>query len=143
MNLQLIIAALIAAAGFGSAWQIQSWRADAKENERAQQQLVDQRQSAATAIRRADNVITATNAATVRDAGLRRDADGARGALVGLSDAADSALRASGASLDACLVRAATFSELLGTVAAEGGDLAQKADRHANDAKTLMDAWPK
>ena len=143
MNPQLIIAALIAAAGFGSAWTLQNWRYGAKENERAKQELVDQRNAATTAIRRTETVISASNAATVRATALRRDADGARTALVGLSDAADSALRASSTSLDACTQRVATFSQLLGTMAAAGGEIAGKADRHASDAKTLADAWPK
>lgn len=143
MSPQIIIAAVIAAIGFGGGWKIQEWRYGAKENERAKQVLVDQRLAAATAIRRADNVIEAQSAAAVRAVGLRRAADGSRAALVGLHDAAASALRAASASQAACLERATALSELLGTVAAAGGDMAEKADRHANDVRTLSEAWPK
>ena len=143
MTPQLIIAALIAASGFGSAWIIQSWRFGAKEKDYAQQALVDQRSAATTAIRRTEAVITAQSAASIRNAGLRRDADSARSALVGLSLATEQALRDAATSHAACVVRANTLSELLGTVASAGGDIAGKADRHANDAKTLIDAWPR
>ena len=143
MNIQLIIAAVIAASSFIGGWTIQSWRHGAKETARAQQILVDQRLAAATAIRRSDNVIEAQSAAAVRAVDLRRAADGSRAALVGLHDAAASALRAASASQAACLERATALSELLGTVATAGGDLAEKADRHANDVRTLSEAWPK
>ncbi len=140
---QLIIAAVIAATGFAGGWTIQSWRYGAKENEHAQQVLADQRLSAATSIRRADNVIDAQNAAAGREVALRRDAAGARTALVSLHDASAEAMRDAATTHAACLVRAATFSELLDTVAAAGGDLAEKAGRHTNDVRTLSDAWPK
>ena len=143
MTPQLIIAALIAAAGFGSAWQIQSWRFDAKEKDYAQQALADQRSAATAAIRRTETVIQAQSAATVRDGVLRRDAAGARTALVGLSLATEQALRDAATTHAACTERASALGELLGTVASAGGDIAGKADRHANDAKTLIDAWPK
>jgi hypothetical protein len=139
---QLIIAAVIAAVSFGGAWQIQSWRFTAKENERAQQQLADQRSSAAGAIRRADNVIAAQSAATSRDAVLRRDAAGARTALVGLHDATEQAMRDAAATHAACVERTATLSELLRAVAQAGGEVSAQADRHANDAQTLIEAWP-
>ena len=143
MNPQLIIAALIAAAGFGSAWKIQSLRMDAKEKDYVEQALVDQRLAAATAIRHTEAVITATNAATVRDANLRRDADGARTALVGLSLATEQALRDAATTHAACTERARALGDVLGTVAAAGGAIAAQADRHANDAKTLSEAWPR
>lgn len=143
MSPQLIIAALIAAAGFGSAWQIQSWRADAKEKDRVEQELVDQRNAATTAIRRTEAVIQAQSAATVRDGVLRRDAAGARDALVGLSLATEQALRDAATTHAACTERARALGVVLGTVAAAGGEVSAKADRHASDAKTLTDAWPR
>lgn len=143
MNIQIIIAAVIAASSFLGGWTLQSWRYGAKENARAQQILVDQRLAAATAVRRADNVIEAQSSAAVRAVDLRRAADGSRAALVGLHDAAASALRAASASQAACLERATALSELLDTMGRTGGDIAQKADRHANDVRTLSEAWPK
>lgn len=143
MNLQLIIAAVIAASSFAGGWTIQSWRYGAKEKARVEQILVDQRLAAATAIRRADNVIQAQSAAANRAADLRRAADGSRAALVSLSHAADSALRAASASHNACLERATAIRVVLDQCGAAYQDLGTVADRHASDVKTLTDAWPK
>lgn len=147
MNIQLVIAtavtAAVAATSFGSAWQIQSWRYAAKEAQHEKQKLADVQQSAAATIRRADNIIAAQDAAKNRDSALRMDAAGARNALERLHDAAADALRAAGASQAACLERANALSVALGTMADAGGEVAAQADRHASDAKTLMDAWPK
>lgn len=143
MSPQLIIAAIIAALGFGSAWQIQSWRFDAREKDRAEQILVNQRAAAASDIRRLDNIIGAQNRATARMAVLRRDADGSRSALIGLSNAADSALRSAQDSHAACTERAITLAYLLRASAAEYRALGEIADRHASDVKTLTEAWPR
>ena len=143
MNIQLIIAAVIAASSFLGGWAIQSWRYGAKETARAQQILVDQRLAAATAIRRQDNVIQAQSNAANRAVDLRRAADGSRAALVGLSLAADSALRAASASHNACLDRATAIRVVLDQCGAAYQDLGAVADRHASDVKTLTEAWPK
>jgi len=143
MTAQLIAAAVLALAAFGSAWQIQDWRYGAKEQENAQHQLAAQRQAAATAVRRVDNVIEAQNAAAVRDRGLRIDAAGARTALVGLHAAAADAMRAAAASHDACVDRAAAIGDVLKESTDRYAELGQKADRHASDVKTLTDAWPR
>jgi hypothetical protein len=143
MSLQLVIRRIAIACVFGAAWTIQDWRYGAKETERVQQELADQRLAATTAIRRSDAVIQAQGAAESRARGLRADAAGARDALVSLHDSAASALRAAESSQAACLERAATFSELLDTVARAGGELAEKAGRHASDVQTLTEAWPR
>lgn len=147
MNIQLVIAtavtAAVAATSFGSAWQIQSWRYAAKEAQHEKQKLADVQQSAAATIRRADNIIAAQDAAKNRDSALRVDVAGARNALVGLHDAAADALRAAGASQAACLERAATLSELHQASARKYVELGEKADRHASDIQTLIEAWPK
>jgi hypothetical protein len=143
MNLQLIAVAVIAALGFGSAWQIQSWRMDAKEKVYAEQKLADQQHAAETALRQSQAVIDAQSAATARIAALRRDADGARTALLGLSDATDAAMRSAETSHNACLDRASTLGQLLGAMATVGGEIAAKADRHSSDSQTLTEAWPK
>ena len=140
---QLILALIIALTGFGSAWKIQDWRYGAREAEHAQQILADQRLSAAVAIRRADNVIDAQNAATIRDRGLRDAAAGARAALVGLHDAAGRAMRDAEASHSTC-VDAATAQRAVLTQCAESYQgMAEVADRHVSDIKTLIDASPK
>ena len=143
MSPQLIIAAIIATASFGSAWQIQSWRMNAKEKANVEQILADQRSAATAALRRQEVVIAAQNAAAGREVALRRDADSARTALVGLSHATEQALRDAATSHAACLVTADAASELLITVSTERRELAEKADRHVNDIKMMQEAWPK
>lgn len=147
MSPQLIIAAIIATAsfggGFGAAWKIQNGIAAEKENEYVQQTLRATQDSAAAAIRRADNVIIAQSEAALRERRLRADAASSRDAVGRLSHAADEALSRAQATHAACLVTAAAASELLITVSTERRELAEKADRHVNDLKTLTDAWPK
>ena len=143
MSPQLIAAALIAAVGFGSAWQIQSWRMDAREKERAQQELVDQQLSAKAAIRRQEKVIEAVNASNVREVTLRRDAAGSRAALVGLSHAAEQALRDAATSHTTCLDRATALGDVLQQSSARYRSLGETCDRHVNDIKTLIDVQPK
>ena len=125
MNPCLIVALAIAAGSFGSAWQIQSWRYDAKEKARVEQQLEDVRQSAARNIRFRDVEIDAQNQAETR-----------------ARTSTDAALRAAGASKEACLIRAATLGELFEESAAEYTELAEKAGRHVNDIQKLTGSWP-
>lgn len=148
-----IVELIVAVALCGATWQVQTWRYGAKEaahakqdheeaQARAAQALATVQQNAAVAIRRADNVIAAQDAATRREALLRADADGVRRALASLHDAAADALHAAAQSQAACLAHAATLSELFSASAKRYGDLAEKADGHASDVKTLTDAWP-
>lgn len=143
MNIQLIIAAVIAASSFLGGWTIQSWRYGAKEKDRVEQELVDQRNAATTAIRRTETVIQAQSAATVRDAALRRDAAGARDESDRLRTSRDEAVRIAAASHNACLERIDAFSVVLGTVEAAGREVAAQADRLHSDRQTLIDAWPR
>ena len=143
MNVQIIIALVIALGGFGSAWKVQDWRYGAKEAERAEQELANQQRAAAAAIRQSEAVIQAQSAATIRVAALRRDADGERSALIGLSHATDAAMRAAAVTHEACVERAATLGELFNTSAKEYTSMAEKAGNHASDVQTLTDAWPK
>lgn len=142
MSPQLIIAAIIATASFGSAWQIQSWRMDAKEKANVEQILVDQRSTATAALRRQEVVIAAQAAANSRAAVLRRDADSARTALVGLSLATEQALRDAATSHATCLERAATIADVQQQSTERYRSLGETCDRHVNDLKTIMAAWP-
>ena len=145
MNPQLAIALLIAAAsglsGFGAAWKVQSWRFDAKEKQHAEQVLADERLAAETAINRQGKVIKAVNASVVSQATLRVAAAKSRVATDGLRDDSARALRDATTSITACIERATTLSELLNAMADAGGQLAEKADRHADDAGTCHAAW--
>ena len=143
LYIAIAIAVASSATGFGTAWKIQSWRAAEKENEIVQQTLLATQVAAKTAIRRADNIIAAQNNAALRDRVLRADAAGSRNALIGLSLAADEALRRAEATHDACLVTANAQNIVLNQCGARYRDLAETADRHASDTQTLIDAWPK
>lgn len=142
MSPQLLIAAIIAAASFGTAWRIQDWRFDAKEKTHEEQKLVQVQHSAAVQIRRADNVIVAQNAATSRAVALRTDRDRAYSELERLRDTLANMPRAD-ATGDACPDRADTTRELFLECAAELVEMGGIADRHASDALMLQQAWPK
>lgn len=79
-----------------------------------------------------------------REARLRADANLARSERDGLRNA----IRAGGRDLSnapraALIERADTLGELLDQCATAFEGLAGKADRHANDARLLLDGWPK
>ena len=143
MTPQIIIAAVIAATGFGAAWKIQDQRFDAKEKAHAEQKLAQIQHNAAAAIRRVDNVITAQNQATARAASLRRDLDSSRSELDRLRDTLRTTVPAVGTSTTSCTERTDPARELLAACATELVEMGGIADRHASDVKTLTDGWPK
>ena len=143
MNPQIIIAAIIAAASFGTAWRIQDWRADAKEKTHAEQKLVQVQQSAAADIRRMDNTIQAQRIATSRAVALRRDLDSSRSELERLRLALASSVPGTGDAAGSCAVRADPARELFLGCAAALVEMGGRADRHASDAQALVEAWPK
>ena len=67
----------------------------------------------------------------------RSELDGLRGELASLGH------RMSSATADALRQYARTANSVLSECAARYSELAQKADRHANDALMLQRAWPK
>lgn len=139
----LLIAALIAAAAFGSAWKIQDWRFTAKEKERVEQQLENERLAAKAATAEKNREIAARDAATNRERILRMDAANARSAADGLRSDLSTFMRETASNDAACIARANTLGKLLGAVEEAGRAMAQVADHHANDVKTLTDTWPK
>lgn len=142
MNPQIIIAAVIAALGFWGGWHVQSVRYQAKEAQHAKQELANVRSSAASDIRRLDNAITAQNRSVARAVALRRDADLARTELGRLRLAVASAVQTASTDPVACPERAASLGDVLTELGRAGAELAEKADRHVNDVKTLIDAHP-
>ena len=128
------------ALGFGGAWRIQDWRANAHEKDRIGLSAEQERKLHAVEQAGRDAVIAAQNLARTREAKLRVDAAGARKSLDGLRAATDGAVTAARASHDACLVAAATTGKLLNDSTEEYRALAEVADRHVSDIRTLMDA---
>lgn len=131
------------AAGGTAAWKVQSWRMASQENERAQQQLVQEREQHTLDLKRESAVVSAQNAAAARATGLRADADLARDGLNGLRDSAVRSILAAQASHAACLKSADAFSVVFSECTERRNTLAEIAGRHANDVKTLTEAWPK
>lgn len=139
---QIIACVALVVYGFMCGYGLSSWLYQSKEAEHAQQKLAAVRLSAAADIRRLDNTIAAQGMAVVRERGIRRDVDALRGHIVRMSDAESTALRAAGASHQACLVTAATFRELFDAELEASRGLSEACDRHVSDIRTLTDAWP-
>jgi hypothetical protein len=89
--------------------------------------------------RRADD---AGRLAEVRERSLRADAVRAGDAVDRLRDAI-AARNLASESAAATAQRAATLGQLLGEGAAAYRELAATCDRHVNDLRAVLDAWPK
>ena len=143
------LAAIIAAALAGWAgWQVQAWRLGEQiaSIKAAQIEAVNTatREARAQESARITNVQEAQHAATKRAQTARLDADRARTELDRLRDQlATTSGGVPGESPSACAQRADAGADLLGQCAAAYLDLAAIADRHASDARTLIEAWPK
>jgi len=140
-----ILAALIAFAG---GWKVQGWRLGEQINQikAAQLEAVNTavREARATESRRFTNVQEAQNAATKRAQIARADADRARSELDRLrNDISATRGGVPGEPPGACTQRANAAGELLAQCAGAYLSMAGIADRHANDARTLIEAWPK
>ena len=150
MQLYIVTAIALAAALTGAvgAWQVQSWRYTGKIEaiKAAQQQAVADatREARAQESARFKGVQDAQAAAQTRAQVARRDADRARSELDRMRDTL-SATRGGvpGESTAACTQRADAAADVLAQCGAAYQDLAAIADRHASDARTLIEAWPK
>ena len=136
------------ALGFASGWQTQGWRLgeqiEAIKSQQAEAVATATREARAQESARFTNVQEAQNAAQKRAQVARADADRARGELDRLRDT----IRATaggvpGESTAACTQRADAAADVLAQCGAAYQDLAAIADRHASDARTLVEAWPK
>ena len=142
-------AAIVAAALAGWAgWQVQGWRLGeqiaALKSQQAEAVATATREARAQESARFTNVQEAQNAAQKRAQVARADADRARGELDRLRNSVAAARGGvPGESAAACTQRADAAGDVLGQCAAAYSDLAAVADRHASDARTLIEAWPK
>ena len=149
MSVYSYAAAVIAGAILAGvlAWHVQAWRYDA--------QIADikaaQAQAAALASEEtARNFRTITtkyegalNAARTRETVIRRNADLARTESDGLRAQLTDAARRIAAAPPASVAEYATaVSELLAVCSRERTYFAGQADGHANDVRTLTEAWP-
>jgi len=154
----LLITSLIAAVlAFAAAWTVQGWRYGGKLSELRRghekamsEQKLDLANQAAENLRlvraaernQRAQVDQALAAARGREDQLRRDVAAVRAQRDGLRDAADAAVRMAGESHSACLGRVAAFREVFDQCAARYGEVAERADQHASDLRTLIEAWP-
>lgn len=144
-----VAAAIIAAALAGWAgWSVQGWRLGEQITHIKAQQIeavnTATREARAQESARFKGVQDAQAAANTRAQAARRDATAARSELDRLRDQL-AATRGGvpGESPAACAQRADAGAELLGQCAAAYLGMAEVADRHASDARTLIEAWPK
>lgn len=144
-----IIAAVIGAASAGiGAWQVQGWRYGVQIAEieashaKAVQASIDAAREKQKEI--TDGYIKALNDARTREANLRRDVAVASDAVNSLrKQAADAARQLANQPTATVVIYATAASELLSECSAEYQRLAEKADGHAADVKTLIEAWPR
>ena len=140
-----LLGASIAAVG---AYKVQDWRYTGQINQikAAQAEAVNTatRDARAQESARFKGVQDAQAAAQTRAQVARRDADRARSELDRMRDTL-SATRGGvpGESTAACTQRADAAADVLAQCGAAYQDLAAIADRHASDARTLIEAWPK
>lgn len=142
-------AAIIAASLAGWAgWSVQGWRLGeqiaALKTAQAEAVNTATREARAQESARFKGVQDAQAAAQTRAQVARRDADRARSELDRMRDTL-SATRGGvpGESTAACTQRADAAADVLAQCAAAYLSMAGIADRHANDARTLIEAWPK
>lgn len=143
MNLTLITSLVSAAIGFGVAWQLQGHQILKLELGHTNERIAIERQARTTIERLSQQRDQAQASATARAIDLRHSADGARAELDGLQHATENTVRTASTNADACLERTAATAGLLNQCAREYQTLAERADRHVSDIKTLTDSWPK
>lgn len=148
LSIRALILLTGAAIAFGSGWAANGWRLGQQiERMHAEQAQAELSAALDAGIRTAEltkQVEDARNDATKREIDNRRAAAGARAERDGLRDEL-AAIRKSLPNLadDAVRERADTLANVLGHCSREYQSLAERADRHASDVKTLSDAWPK
>jgi hypothetical protein len=98
---------------------------------------------AAESQRRQAAVDKALADAASRESRIRADALGARRQLDGMRGTLDAVERASKASSDAAAKSVAALSDVFEQCSRRYQELAEVADRHANDSLTLQRSWPK
>ena len=140
MNVTLISAAVGMVIGFGSAWQIQSWRNLRDENNRItiaaeNERIVSRVESA----RRAQN-IAAQNARALRESKLRLDAATAHAAVNSLRGAIATVVQASRSDPATCPDTSVTLGNVLADSIETYTELAATCDRHVTDIQTLTGA---
>lgn len=147
MNLTLITHLIAAAVAAAAAWFFQDARMDAAvAGVRLEQ--TNERLDAVSKARADERAVNKTyqealNAARTREDVLRRDARAARAESDSLrAQLSDAARRIADAPPASVAEYAVTVGELLSVCSRERTFFAEKADGHASDVRTLIEAWP-
>lgn len=142
----VILAAAVGLASATGAWLYQENRYEAILAERTAEYSTALAAANANALAQTVSLQKAKDEAErkaqIRITAIRRDAAASQSALVGLSEAADTALRSASHSHSACLADANALTVVLGKCSAELHDMAADADGWHNEALTLREAWP-
>jgi hypothetical protein len=144
---------IAAAAAALAAWLVQDWRlgeqiaqlqtAAAEQRAQAAEDLTEQVRHVLKAERSQHaRVAQAERAARAREVLLRDAAAAARAERDSVRDASAAAVRTAQESAAACPERAAALGAVFDQCTARYEALAQRADRHASDVRTLIEAWP-
>ena len=118
------------------------------ESSQYRAEVMAEKASAAERVRKAEGDFNAKyqaaiNAARDRESGLRADLVAVRDAAASLrTQASEAARRLAQAPAPAVLDYANTLSDVFAECSARYGEVAQAADGHASDARTLVEAWP-
>jgi len=139
----LISAAVAGALGVGAGLHWRESEIKQLELNHANERIAIQRVSRATLERHQAAVSAAQSDAQLRAVALRRAADSAASQLDRVRESIAIAMRAARSDHATCIARADACGVVLDQCAGLATDIAAKADRHASDAKALMDGWPK
>ena len=139
----LITSAVGIAAGFGLAWQLQANTITQLELDQSNERSSIQRAARQTLERHMQTVAAAQANAANRGVALRTAADSARYVGNGLRLTTAATVRAASSDPAACPERAAALGVVFGEAITELTEMAGRADRHASDAQTLIEAWPR
>lgn len=142
MNALILELLIVFVIGFGSSWKIQDWRIDAKERQNVIRLLDHEKELRSHDAARAQAVATAEIMATNREIAIRADADHSRNTANGLREHLAAITRETIADNCPGTERAVTVNELFANCADEYRTLAEKADRHVSDIKTLIEQFP-
>jgi hypothetical protein len=149
-SIAAIIPVFMMVAGFALGYRFQGSSIDRIENEYALYVARAEQQAAQAALARVESENRwkkekedAEKDAAARESKIAADLSAAVAAARRLRDA-NAALqsRLADAPRSAAVDAAAAIGELLGTCTEEYRDMADKADRHASDVRTLTAAWP-
>ena len=144
----LAVALVGAAIAFGGAWKVQDWRYTTQISTLKAQHAADYAKAQQRALDETTRLQAQKDKAT-KDAAkraLKLEADLATARLIGdglRDDLAASRLQLSEASRSSLNQYASTLSVVLAECVRSLESMAGKADGHAADARTLIEAWPK